>query len=56
MGLRYREQAALLFRRIPLLATTAADERRFAARGHVVFNDGRAASPADTTPPAAPCD
>jgi hypothetical protein len=51
MGLRYREQAALLFRRIPLLALTAADERRFAARGHVVFSEGRAATPA-----AAPCD
>lgn len=37
MGLRFREQAPFLFRRIPVLAVTAADERRFAATGTVPF-------------------
>ena len=37
MGLQYREQAALLSRRIPVLAVTLADEAEYAATGQVRF-------------------
>jgi hypothetical protein len=37
MGLQYREQAALLFKRIPVLAVTLADEAEYAATGQVRF-------------------
>lgn len=37
MGLQYRENAALLFRRIPLLAVTLADEAEYAMSGTVRF-------------------
>ena len=37
MGLQYREHAALLFKRIPLLAVTLADEAEYAASGGVRF-------------------
>jgi hypothetical protein len=37
MGLEYRDQAALLFKRIPVLAVTDADETEFAASGSVSF-------------------
>jgi hypothetical protein len=37
MGLQYREHAALLFKRIPLLAVTLADEAEYAASGAVRF-------------------
>jgi len=37
MGLQYREQAALLSRRIPILAVTLADEAEYAASGMVRF-------------------
>ena len=43
MGLEYREQAALLFKRMPMLAVTDADERDFAASGVITFPDGRRA-------------
>jgi len=39
MGLQYREHAALLFKRIPLLAVTDADVREYAASGFVRFAD-----------------
>jgi hypothetical protein len=45
MGLRYREQAALLFRRFPALAVSDADERRFVATGEISFQPGRAQNP-----------
>ncbi len=41
MGLEYRAQAALLFKRMPMLAVTDADERDFAASGVITFPDGR---------------
>lgn len=41
MGLRYREQAALLFKRIPILALSVGDEREFAATGAVSFGAER---------------
>ena len=41
MGLEYRVQAALLFKRMPMLAVTDADERDFAASGVITFPDGR---------------
>src|SRR5260221_5861329 len=41
MGLEYREQAALLFKRMPMLAVTDADERDFAASGVITFPDAR---------------
>jgi hypothetical protein len=44
MGLEYRAQAALLFKRMPMLAVTDADEHDFAASGIVTFPDGRRAS------------
>lgn len=37
MGLRYRERASALFRRLPVLAVTLADEAEFAASGAVRF-------------------
>ena len=37
MGLQYREHAALLFKRIPMLAVTLADEVEYAASGSVRF-------------------
>jgi hypothetical protein len=37
MGLEYREQAALLFKRIPVLAVSDSDETQFAASGAVSF-------------------
>jgi hypothetical protein len=43
MGLEYREQAALLFKRIPVLAVTGADEMEFAASGGVSFPGERRA-------------
>jgi hypothetical protein len=39
MGLQYRENAALLFKRIPLLAVTDGDVRQYAASGFVRFAD-----------------
>ena len=44
MGLEYRAQAALLFKRMPMLAVTDADERDFAASGVITFPDGRRVS------------
>ena len=44
MGLEYRAQAALLFKRMPMLAVTDADERDFAASGVITFTDGRRVS------------
>jgi len=41
MGLEYRAQAALLFKRMPMLAVTDADESDFAASGVITFPDGR---------------
>jgi hypothetical protein len=41
MGLEYRDQAALLFKRIPVLAVTDADEMEFAASGSVSFPTAR---------------
>ena len=46
MGLEYRAQAALLFKRMPMLAVTDADERDFAASGVITFPDGRRGSAA----------
>ncbi len=43
MGLRYREQSALLFKRFPVLAVSEADERRFAATGEIRFQAERGA-------------
>jgi hypothetical protein len=43
MGLEYRAQAALLFKRMPMLAVTDADERDFAASGVITFPDTRRA-------------
>jgi len=40
MGLQYREHAALLFGRIPVLAVTQSDERQYAATGCVQFAAG----------------
>ena len=37
MGLQYREHAALLFKRIPLLEVSLADEAEYAASGNVRF-------------------
>jgi hypothetical protein len=41
MGLAYREQAALLSKRMPVLTTTEAEERDFAANGLVSFKSER---------------
>ena len=43
MGLEYRAQAALLFKRMPMLAVTDADERDFAESGVITFADARRA-------------
>jgi len=43
MGLRWRRSAAELARRIPLVAWTSLDERRFAMRGEVTFAERDAA-------------
>ena len=43
MGLEFREQAALLCKRMPTLAATPEEEREFAAAGKVVFAPGAAA-------------
>ncbi len=42
MGLDYREQAPLLFKRIPLLAVTHVDERDFLDSGVITFRERRA--------------
>ena len=39
MGLRYRDECALLYRRIPVLAVTAADVLHYVATGGVRFGD-----------------
>lgn len=41
MGLAYREQAALLSKRMPVLATTESEERDFAASARVSFKSER---------------
>ncbi len=41
MGLEYRAQAPLLFKRMPMLAVTDADESDFAASGIITFPDAR---------------
>ena len=41
MGLDYPSQSALLFKRMPMLAVTDADERDFAASGVITFPDAR---------------
>ena len=53
MGLEYRAQAPLLFKRMPMLAVTDADERDFSASGVITFPDGRRPSAAkrDAPPP-----
>ena len=43
MGLEYRAQASLLFKRMPMLAVSAADERAFVTSGAITFPDGRRA-------------
>lgn len=45
MGLEYRAQAPLLFKRMPMLAVSDSDESDFAASGVITFPDGRRASP-----------
>jgi len=44
MGLDYRAEAPLLFKRIPVLAVTDDDERDFAESGVITFRDRRGAS------------
>lgn len=51
MGLEYRAQAALLFKRMPMLAVTDADERDFAASGVITFPDGRRSTAKRDSPP-----
>jgi hypothetical protein len=46
MGLEYRAQAPLLFKRMPMLAVSDADERDFVASGVITFPDGRRAGAA----------
>ena len=41
MGMDYRAQAPLLFKRIPVLAVTDDDERDFATSGVITFGSGR---------------
>lgn len=41
MGVEYREQAALLFKRIPALAVSGADESEFAVNGSITFPEQR---------------
>ena len=43
MGLRYREQSTLLFKRFPALAVSDADARRFATTGEISFQAERRA-------------
>jgi hypothetical protein len=50
MGLDYPQQAALLFKRMPMLAVGDDDERDFAASGVITFPDGRRATPAKRDP------
>jgi hypothetical protein len=45
MGLAYRDQAALLARRMPLLATTGPEEHDFATSGLIAFRPDRRGSP-----------
>jgi hypothetical protein len=45
MGLDYPQQAAFLFKRMPMLAVSDADERDFAASGVITFPDGRRVAP-----------
>jgi N-acyl amino acid synthase FeeM len=45
MGLAYRDQAALLARRMPLLATTGPEEHDFASGGLIEFRADRRATP-----------
>jgi len=45
MGLEFREQAALLCRRMPVLAATPQEEQEFAATGAVAFTAEGAAVP-----------
>jgi hypothetical protein len=40
MGLRYREQSALLFSRFPVLAVSDRDHQEYAATGRITFVDG----------------
>jgi hypothetical protein len=42
MGFEYRQQAPLVFKRIPALAVSEADERDFAASGVITFDARRA--------------
>jgi len=42
MGFEYRQQAPIVFKRIPALAVTEADERDFAASGVITFDVRRA--------------
>lgn len=44
MGMDYREQAPLLFKRIPVLAVTRDDERDFLDSGVITFRERRGAS------------
>jgi hypothetical protein len=41
MGLEYRGQAPLLFKRLPVLAVTDTDLREFAASGEIAFHEPR---------------
>jgi hypothetical protein len=45
MGLEYRGQAPLLFKRLPVLAVTDADVREFAATGEIAFHGPRRGAP-----------
>lgn len=44
MGLEYRDQAPLLFKRIPVMAVTEDDERDFATAGVITFPEPRRAA------------
>ena len=52
MGLDYREQAPLLFKRIPVLAVNDEDERDFLESGVITFRDRRGASAMPRNAPA----
>lgn len=52
MGLDYREQAPLLFKRIPVLAVSAEDERDFLESGVITFRDRRAGAALPRSVPA----
>lgn len=54
MGLDYRSQAALLFRRMPALAVTDDDVREFAESGRVAFAEPRRDSSSRRAPPHLP--